>query len=77
MRGAKRLSGLDLDVGLDARAFPVGLGDRVDRTAGGHPDAEMIRDSPHAARVRAASRGFANDGRTLEVLQVVGEFFGG
>ncbi len=77
MRRAQGTGGVDSDVGCDTGAFPVRLRDRSDRAACRQPDAEVIRDASYAPRVGSATRCLAHDRGALQVLQVVGELFGG
>src|SRR4030095_16313625 len=74
--GAERLAGLDLELGGDAGACPVGLGDGVDGAADGYPGAEVGAEGHAAAGVGAAAGDLADDGGAREALEVVGELLG-
>src|SRR5579863_7145501 len=75
LRGGQSVGGGDFDVGLDASAFPIGVGDGINGAREGDTDSEVLGDAVAADRVRTASGGFADDGGALERLEVIGELF--
>src|SRR6266478_2027201 len=74
--GGEGVGGWDFYVGLDAGAFPVGLADRIDGAGEGDANHEMVVNAVAGDWMGAASGGLANDGGTLEVLEVVAELLG-
>src|SRR5690242_3905651 len=71
----KSISGRHLYVGLDSRALPVRLGDRVYEAPEGHSDEEVTVDPVGCRRMGPSARGLTEEDRSLETLQVVAEFF--
>src|SRR5207302_11170994 len=74
--GGEGVGGENFYVGLDAGSFPIGLGDGIDGAGKGNANHEMSVNAMTGDRMGAASGGFANEGGTLEVLEVVAELFG-
>ena len=77
MRRLQRRLGGHRDVGLYARAFPVGIGNRIDGAPARNEDREAVRQGDDVAGVRAAAGRFADDDRALARLQIVRELLGG
>src|SRR5207249_4425537 len=75
MSDFESLLGWDIDVGRHAGAFPVRLAVWIDSAPARDPHAEMSIDPTASARMRASARCLTNNRRSLQVLQVVSEFF--
>ncbi len=74
--GGEGVGGGNLDVGLDAGSFPVGLGDGVDGSGKGHANHEVAVNAVTGNRMGAASGDFADEGCAFQILEVVAELLG-
>jgi hypothetical protein len=72
----QRFIGLGGYVRLNAHAFPVGLADRIAGPHERHAGHDAVIDANAADGVRAAAGFLADDGRALQVLEVVAELLG-
>jgi hypothetical protein len=62
LSGGEGVGGGNLDVGLDAGTFPVGLGDGVDGAGEGDANPEIVVNAVTGDGMGAASRGLASAG---------------
>ena len=74
--GGEGVGGGNFYVGLDAGTFPICFADGIDGAGKGNANHEMSVNAMTGDRMGAASGGFANEGGTLEVLEVAAELFG-
>src|SRR5215213_310139 len=69
--GLQGLIARNLDVWLYSGSFPVGFRDWTDRSALRDESSKMVIEPSKPTRVSTAASGFTNNGRPLEVLQIV------
>ena len=78
IRRVERLVGRNLDVGRDARPFPVRARDGIDGPAERHAHSHVeAREEIRRDRMGAAAGCLPYDGAALQVLDVIGELLGG